>query len=410
MTRSSRIPVAAVIVCGGLIAWLSTGTRQSLALFLQPMSADMNWGREVFSLAMAVQLLLWGIAQPVAGAISDKLGAAGVIAFGAIVYIAGLLLMAGAASPLMLHLSLGLLLGIGLSASGFAVVFAAVARAVPQHRRSAALGITGAVGSVGQFAMIPVAQGFISHAGWTTSLLVLAVCMGLAIPLSIALKERPGSRGGTRETEQSLLQALDQARRHPGFIYLTTAFFVCGFQTLFIGTHLPAFVGDAGLPPEVGALALALIGGVNVFGSLLFGWLGGRYSKRGLLAFQYLLRSVAIIAYITLPITVVSTCIFASLIGLTWLGTVPLTSSLVSQMFGIRYIGMLFGITFFSHQLGGFLGAWLGGLLFDAFGNYDIIWWTAVWLGVTAALLHWPIEERSDEAAELARARTVPGI
>ena len=408
MKRSWRTP-AVVMICGGLIAWLSTGTRQSLALFLQPMSFDMNWGREVFSLAMGLQLLLWGLAQPIAGAVSDKIGAAGVIVFGAALYIIGLVLMSEAGSPLMLYLSLGLFIGIGLSAAGFAVVFAAVARAVPPRRRSTALGITGAVGSVGQFAMIPVAQGVIGFSGWTTSLLVLAACMSLVIPLSIAMKGRPPA-GGPREVEQSLLQALRQARSHPGFVYLTTAFFVCGFQTLFIGSHLPAFVTDSGLPPEVGALSLALIGGVNVVGSLMFGWLGGRYSKRGLLAFQYLLRSFAIVLYVMLPITTVSTCIFAGVIGLTWLGTVPLVSGLVAQMFGIRHIGMLFGITFFSHQLGGFLGTWLGGLLFDAYGNYDIIWWTSAWLGVTAALLHWPIDERDDTAAELVRASAVPGL
>lgn len=408
MKRSWRTP-AVVMICGGFIAWLTTGTRQSLALFLQPMSFDMNWGREVFSLAMGLQLLLWGMAQPIAGAISDKIGAAGVIVFGAALYIIGLVLMSEAGSPLMLYLSLGLFIGIGLSAAGFAVVFAAVARAVPPRRRSVALGITGAVGSVGQFAMIPVAQGVIGFSGWTASLLVLAACMSLVIPLSIAMKGRPEA-GGPREVEQSLLQALRQARSHPGFVYLTTAFFVCGFQTLFIGSHLPAFVTDSGLPPEVGALSLALIGAVNVVGSLMFGWLGGRYSKRGLLAFQYLLRSAAIVLYVLLPITTVSTCIFAGVIGLTWLGTVPLVSGLVAQMFGIRHIGMLFGITFFSHQLGGFFGTWFGGLLFDAYGNYDIIWWTSAWLGVTAALLHWPIEERDDAAAEPARAQAVPGI
>ena len=410
MTRSWRTPTV-IIICAGLIAWLSTGTRQSLALFLQPMSDDMNWGREVFSLAMALQLILWGVAQPVAGAISDKLGAAGVVVIGAVIYIAGLVMMAETSTPLMLHLSLGVFLGIGLSASGFAVVFAAVARAVSPRRRSAALGITGALGSVGQFAMIPVAQGVISYAGWNTSLLVLAASVALVLPLSIALMGRPDARVSSREPEQSLLQALNQARSHPGFLYLISGFFVCGFQTLFIGTHLPAFISDSGLPPEVGALSLALIGGVNVFGSLLFGWLGGMYSKRGLLAWlQYLLRSVAIVVYVLLPITTLSTCIFAGVIGLTWLGTIPLTSGLIAQMFGVRHMGMLFGIAFFSHQLGAFFGAWLGGLLFDVFGNYDIIWWTSAWLGVTAALLHWPIDERDDESAELARARAVPGI
>ncbi len=408
MKRSWRTP-AVVIICGGLIAWLSTGTRQSFALFLQPMSFDMNWGREIFSFAIALQLLLWGVAQPVAGAISDKIGAAGVIVFGAIVYIVGLVMMSEASSPLMLYLSLGLFIGIGLSAAGFAVVFAAVARVVPPRRRSTALGITGAIGSVGQFAMIPVAQGVIGYSGWTTSLLILAVCMSLIIPLAIAMKGRPEARR-PREVEQSLRQALRQARSHSGFIYLTTAFFVCGFQTLFIGSHLPAFASDAGLSPEIGALSLALIGGTNVVGSLLFGWLGSRYSKRGLLAFQYLLRTVAIALYVLLPITALSTCIFAGVIGLTWMGTVPLTSGLIAQMFGIRYIGMLFGIAFFSHQLGGFFGTWMGGLLFDAYGNYDIIWWTSAWLGVTAALMHWPIEEQDDATAELARAQAVPGI
>jgi len=374
------------------------------------MSGDMNWGREVFSLALALQLIIWGVAQPVAGAISDKLGAARVIVFGGVSYIAGLLLMAHAASPLMLYLGLGLFTGIGLSACGFAVIFAAIARVVPPSRRSAALGVTGALGSVGQFAMIPVAQGFIGLSGWAISLMVLAVCMVFIIPLSIGLARRPGTGKGTRAQGQSIRQALAQARNHSGFIYLTSAFFVCGFQTLFIGSHLPAFINDAGLSPEIGALSLALIGGTNIFGSLLFGWLGGRYSKRGLLAFQYLLRSASIIAYVLMPITALSSCIFAGIIGLTWMGTVPLTSGLVTQMFGVRYIGMLFGIVFFSHQLGGFLGTWLGGLLFDIYGDYNIIWWVSVWLGVTAALLHWPIEERDDAALPLVQARAVSSI
>ena len=401
---------ALMIICGGLIAWLSTGTRQSLALFLQPMSGDMNWGREVFSLALALQLIVWGVAQPIAGAVSDKLGAARVIAFGGVFYITGLLLMGNAASPLMLYIGLGLFTGIGLSACGFAVIFAAIARIVPPGRRSTALGVTGALGSVGQFAMIPIAQGFISLSGWSMSLMVLAVCMVLVIPLSIGMARHPGSGKGTRTQEQSIRQALVQARSHSGFIYLTSAFFVCGFQTLFIGSHLPAFINDAGLSPEIGALSLALIGGTNIFGSLLFGWLGGRYSKRGLLAFQYMLRSASIIAYVLLPITALSSCIFAGIIGLTWMGTVPLTSGLVTQMFGVRYIGMLFGIVFFGHQLGGFLGTWLGGLLFDIYGDYNIIWWASVWLGVTAALLHWPIEERDDTALPLVEARAVPSI
>ncbi len=409
MKSSWRTP-ALMIVCGGLIAWLSTGTRQSLALFLQPMSVDMNWGREVFSLALALQLIIWGVAQPIAGAVSDRLGAARVIVFGGVSYIAGLVLMAHAETPLMLHIGLGLFTGIGLSACGFAVIFAAIARAVPPGRRSTALGVTGALGSVGQFAMIPVAQGMIGLAGGATSLLVLATCMALVIPLSIGLAGPPGQRKSAREQEQSIRQALIQARRHSGFIYLTSAFFVCGFQTLFIGSHLPAFISDAGLSPEVGALALAMIGGTNIFGSFLFGWLGGRYSKRGLLAFQYLLRSAAIIAYVLLPVTALSSCIFAGIIGLTWMGTVPLTSGLVAQMFGVRYIGMLFGIVFLGHQVGGFLGTWLGGLLFDVYGDYNIIWGASVWLGVTAALLHWPIEERNDDAPPLAQVRAVPSI
>ena len=399
-----------MIICGGLIAWLSTGTRQSLALFLQPMSVDMNWGREVFSLALALQIIIWGVAQPIAGAVSDKLGAAYVIVFGGISYSVGLLLVAHAASPLMLYFGLGLFTGIGLSACGFAVIFAAIARVVPSSRRSAALGVTGALGSVGQFAMIPVAQGVISLSGWATSLMVLAVCMFLVIPLSIGLVQKSGSSKGTRAQEQTIRQALAYARSHSGFIYLNLAFFVCGFQTLFIGSHLPAYINDAGLSPEIGALSLALIGGANIFGSILFGWLGGRYSKRGLLAFQYLLRSAAIIAYVLLPVTALSSCIFAGIIGLTWMGTVPLTSGLVTQMFGVRYIGMLFGIVFFSHQVGGFLGTWLGGLLFDIFGDYNIIWWASVWLGVTAALLHWPIEERDDEALPFIQSRAMPSI
>jgi predicted MFS family arabinose efflux permease len=377
----SRTAVIA-IACGSFIVLLSFGIRSGFGLFLQPMSLDLGWGREVFALAMALQNLLWGASQPFVGAIADKWGTARTVIGGGVLYVLGVYLMSTTSSPPELYFSAGVLVGLGLSGTGFGVVLAAVGRSVPAERRSVALGITTAVGSLGQFLMPPIGQAFLSAYGWQTALALLAFG-------SIAMVFAAGGLRGRVETsgqgEQTIRQALTEARQHSGFLYLTAGFFVCGWHVAFIAVHLPAYLADGGIPTEVAAWCLALIGLFNVIGSYAAGVLGGRLSKKYCLSVLYLTRSVVILAFITVPLSV----------GLLWLSTVPLTSGLVAQIFGPRYMATLFGIVFFSHQIGSFLGVWLGGYLYDAYGSYDLIWWLSIALGLIAALLHWPIDERA---------------
>ena len=383
-----------VIVFGGLILWLSIGTRQSFGLFLQPLSDDLGWGREVFALAIAFQNLMWGLFQPLAGMIADRYGSGRVIAVGGLLYAAGVALMSQTATPIDIQLSAGMLIGMGMSATSFAVVLSAVGRVVSPERRSLAFGVTSAIGSLGQLTMVPAGQAFLEAYGWSTAFLILAVITLLMVPLATGLRGRQGAADLAARPEESLAQALKLAMGNSGYRYLVAGFFVCGFHVMFIATHLPAYLTDSGLSGRTAAMALVLIGLFNVFGSYACGALGGRYSKKYLLSILYFARSVAILAFIVFPLTPVTVALFASAIGLLWLGTVPLTSGLVAQMFGMRYLGTLFGIVFLSHQVGSFLGVWLGGLLFDATGDYIIVWWVAVVLGAAAALLHWPIDER----------------
>jgi MFS family permease len=393
-TSGRRIPVWAVMACGALVLWLCVGTRQSLGLFLQPMSAHYGWGREVLSLALAVQLLLWGVGATPFGALSDRFGAARVLLVGAIGYVAGLYFMSRAGSTAELVLSAGVLIGFGLSATSFSVVLPAVSRIVPARIRSTVMGVVAAGGSVGQFLMVPLAQGLIEGIGWALALVVLAASVGVMIPLSAGLAGRaPQDVAG--DSPQSVRAALVEAGKNPSFLYLSGAFFVCGFQTLFIATHLPAYVVDSGLSPTVGAAALAMVGLGNVAGSFVWGWLGDRYSKTYCLSALYLIRAIAIVAFLAAPVTAASAIAFATVTGFVWLGTVPLVGGIIGQVFGLRHMGMLFGVVFLSHQVGGFLGAWLGGSLFDITGSYAIVWGVAVWLGVTAALLHLPLDERA---------------
>lgn len=380
-----------VLACGSIILMLSLGTRQSFGLFLRPMSSDLGWGRETFAFALALQNLVWGVAQPFAGMIADKLGAVHVIVVAGLLYALGLVLMAYSETGFAFDVSAGLLVGLGLSGSAFGVVMGMVSRAFPPEKRSMALGIVGAGGSFGQFIMLPYGQVLISHFGWLNALLVLALSSFLIVPLASAMA---GKNTAAASSNQSMTEAIHEAMTHRGFWYLTTAFLVCGFQTIFIMVHLPAYLVDKGMTPVQGMTALALVGFFNIIGSYLCGFLGGHFSKKYLLSWIYGIRAIAILAFIALPVSPWSTWIFAAVMGLTWLGTVPLTNGLVAQIFGVKYLSTLFSIAFLGHQLGSFLGVWYGGYMFDATGSYLTVWMVAVALSVLAAVLCLPIDER----------------
>jgi MFS family permease len=386
-----RTPTA-VLVCGGLILMLALGTRQSFGLWLRPMSLDLGWGREVFSFAIALQNLVWGLAMPFAGAVADRHGAGRVLVAGALCYAAGVLAMAYASEPLAFQLSAGVLVGLGLSGTGFGVVLAVVARAYPPEKRSMAVGIAGACGSFGQFGMLPLGQALISTYGWISALLVLGIAAFAMIPLGAALA---GRNAAANESDQSIGAALREAAAHRGFWLATGAFLVCGFQTIFIMTHLPAYLVDRGLSAQQGMAALATVGLFNILGSYGAGALGGRYSKKLILAWIYAVRAVAIALFISAPLTPAGLYAFAAVMGLTWLGTVPLTNGLVGQIFGVKYLSTLFSIAFLGHQLGAFAGAWAGGAVFDATGSYQLVWMITIGLSVVACALCLPINERA---------------
>ena len=388
--KTWRTP-AVVLACGGMVLMLSVGTRQSFGLFLQPMTLDLGWTRETFSLAIAVQNIVWGLGQPFAGAIADKFGAARVIVAGGIFYALGLALMAYSTSGLAFDLSAGILVGLGLSGSGFGVVMGVVGRAAPPDKRSAALGLVGAGGSFGQFVMLPFGQALISQFGWLSALLVLAATSLVIIPLASALA---GRNAAAHTSSQSLSAAIREAAAHKGFWFLTVSFLICGFQTIFIMIHLPAYLVDQGMSPTQGMTALALIGFFNIVGSYGCGLLGGHYSKKNILVWLYGLRAVAIALFIALPLSTYTIWGFGIAMGITWLGTVPLTNGLVAQIFGVKYLSTLFSIVFLGHQVGSFLGAWYGGLMFDLTGSYTTVWIFCVVLSVVAAGLCVPVDER----------------
>lgn len=373
---------------------LALGTRQSFGLFLRPMSLDLGWGRETFSFAIALQNLAWGLAMPFAGAIADRFGAARVLVVGGLAYGLGLWAMAYSTSALSFDLAAGLLVGLGLACTGFGVVLGVVARAYPPEKRSFAVGVAGACGSFGQFAMLPWGQAMISQFGWLNALLVMGAAVFMTIPLSTALA---GRNRAADESELSLGGALAEAMAHRGFWLVTGSFLVCGFQTIFIMTHFPAYLVDRGLSPGQGMGALATIGLFNILGSLFAGSLGARYSRKRLLAWIYVIRAVAIAIFISIPVTVAGTYLFAAVLGVTWLATVPLTNSLVGQIFGVKYLSMLFSISFLGHQLGAFAGAWAGGAVFDLTGSYLPVWLASIALSVIAAALCMPIDERALE-------------
>lgn len=382
-----------VLVCASIVLILSFGIRTSFGIFLAPISTDLGLGRESFAFAIAVQSLLWGITQPFAGAIADRYGSGRVVAACGLLYALGLVTMAYASTGAGLLMSNGVLVGIALSGTGFPVLLSVVARSVSESRRSLFLGLASAGGASGQILMVPLGQLFVNAFGWSSALLYLAAMAAVTVPLAAALTGK-AAEGVERLHKQTLAEAVNEARRHGGYWYLTAGFFVCGFHVTFIATHLPAFITDTGASPTLGAVALALIGFGNIVGSLACGVLGGRYPKKVVLAGLYLTRSAVIALFILAPVTDASILLFSACIGVLWLGTVPLTSGLVAQIFGMQYMATLFGFVFFSHQVGSFLGAWMGGYVHDATGSYDLVWWTAVGLGVAASVLHLPIDDR----------------
>ncbi|WP_186349445.1 MFS transporter [Pseudomonas fragi] len=380
-----------VLLGSALILALSLGVRHGFGLFLPPMSAQFGWGREVFAFAIALQNLIWGLAQPFTGALADRFGAARVVIVGGVLYAVGLLLMGLSDSPLSLSLSAGLLIGIGLSGTSFSVILGVVGRALPAEKRSMGMGIASAAGSFGQFAMLPGTLGLIGWLGWSTALLVLGVLVAMIVPLVGMLKDRPlPNLGG----EQTLKEALREACSHSGLWLLAFGFFVCGFQVVFIGIHLPAYLVDQHLPATVGTTVLALIGLFNIFGTYTAGWLGGRMSKPRLLTALYLARAVVIVLFLWAPVTQFSAYLFGMAMGFLWLSTVPLTNGTVATLFGVRNLSMLGGIVFLFHQLGAFLGGWLGGVVYDQTGSYDLIWQVSIVLSLLAAALNWPVRER----------------
>jgi MFS family permease len=380
-----------VLVGSALILALSLGVRHGFGLFLAPMSAEFGWGREVFAFAIALQNLIWGLAQPFTGALADRFGAAKVVLIGGVLYALGLVFMGMADSPWSLSLSAGLLIGIGLSGTSFSVILGVVGRAVPPEKRSMGMGIASAAGSFGQFAMLPGTLGLIGWLGWSAALLALGLLVALIVPLVSMLKDAPAPLSGN---EQTLSEALREACSHSGFWLLAVGFFVCGFQVVFIGVHLPAYLVDQHLPASVGTTVLALVGLFNIFGTYTAGWLGGRMSKPRLLTGLYLVRAVVIGLFLWLPVTTTTAYLFGMAMGLLWLSTVPLTNGTVATLFGVRNLSMLGGIVFLFHQLGSFLGGWLGGVVYDRTGSYDLIWQVSILLSLLAAALNWPVRER----------------
>ena len=379
------------VFCASIILTLSMGVRQGFGLFLQPVSMDLGIGREAFGMAVALQNLLWGVAQPFIGALADRYGAGRLAAAGAALYVAGLLAASTIGSAFGLHLSLGVMIGLALTSTTFGVLLGAVGRFVPSEKRSLAFGITTAGGSLGQFLVVPGAQALLEEVGWRMALTVLAAVMSVAVVLAIGVAGKPDD--GKNGEAQSIGEALREAGASRNYLLLVTGYFVCGLHLAFIGTHLPAYLTDAGLPPSTGATALALVGLFNIFGSYLFGVWGGRWRKNMLLAGIYFARTVAIVAFLLAPVSTASALVFASVMGFLWLGTVPLTTGLVSGMFGVRYLSTLFGIVFFSHQVGSFFGAWAAGYAYDLFGSYDLAWIVAIAFGLAATLIHLPIRE-----------------
>ena len=386
------IPLPLIIIAGCFIATVTFGTRSTAGLFMLPMTEELGWTRENFAMALAIQNLVWGIAQPFAGGFADRFGTGRTLALGALIYAAGLVLWSATSSVEMFYLTGGVLMGIGIGTASFGVVMAAFGRAVPQEKRSFVFGIATAASSMGQFVFAPLGQAFIANFGWQMALVILAGIIMLVVPLSAMLRGRTMSAPG--EADMPFMEALAKALGNCSYRLLVIGFFVCGFHLAFITVHFPAFLIQCGLTPEAGSWALGLIGLFNVAGSLLAGWLGDRLPKQILLAGIYFLRAIGTAAFLLFPITEISAYLYAASLGLLWLATVPLTAGLVSLFFGPRYMGMLYGVAFLSHQIGSFFGVWLGGLTFDLTGSYDLVWYLGILIGLFSAAIHLPIKEK----------------
>lgn len=392
-TTKTTLPLARILICGGLIVTLSMGIRHGFGLWLQPITQAQGWTREAFAFAIAIQNLAWGVAGIFAGMAADRFGAFKVLLVGAALYALGLVGMAHASTPVMFALSAGVLLGMAQAGTTYAVIFGVIGRNVSAERRSWAMGIAAAAGSFGQFLMVPTEGFLIQRFGWQEALVILGAAALLIVPLAFALRE-PGFSGNSAvRRDQTIAQALTEAFKYPSFQLLMAGYFVCGFQVVFIGVHLPSYLKDKGLTPEVASYALALVGLFNVFGTYIAGTLGQRMPKKNILAFIYFARAVVISLFLLAPLTPMSVYLFAATMGLLWLSTVPPTTAAVASIFGIQHLSMLGGFVFFSHQIGSFLGVWLGGVLYDRLGSYDVVWGITIALGVFAGLVNLPVKE-----------------
>nr|WP_211233812.1 MFS transporter [Comamonas composti] len=383
-----------ILLCGGAVVTLSMGIRHGFGLWLQPMTQEMGWTRESFALAIAIQNLSWGVIGIFGGMLADRFGAFRVLIAGALLYALGLAGMALSPTTTWFALTAGLLIGAAQAGTTYAVIYGVLGRQIPAARRSWAMGVTAAAGSFGQFFMMPVEGSLIAQLGWSNALLVLAVCILLIIPLAFGLREPGFSQGAAAPARgQSVAEALREALRNPSFLLLTGGYFVCGFQVMFIGVHMPSYLKDHALAPQVASIALALVGLFNIGGTYVAGMLGQRMPKRYLLSTIYIARSVVTVIFLLTPLSPWSVYIFSAAMGVLWLSTVPLTNATVAQIFGVQHLSMLGGMVFFSHQLGSFLGVWLGGYLYDHTGSYDVTWYLSVALGVFAALVNLPVRE-----------------
>ncbi len=393
LTPAKALSMFQLLACGAAIVTLSMGIRHGFGLWLQPITQAQGWTRETFAFAIAVQNLSWGVCGIFAGMAADRFGAFRVIVAGALLYALGLAGMALSPTGLLFTLTTGVLTGAAQAGTTYAVIYGVIGRHIPADQRSWAMGVAAAAGSFGQFLMVPVEGFLISSLGWQEALLVLSAAVLLMAPLALGLREKSLAAGQPARREQTIAQALREAFRYPSFQLLMAGYFVCGFQVVFIGVHMPSYLKDKGLSPQVASYALALIGLFNVFGTYIAGALGQRIAKKKILAAIYLSRAVVIAVFLAAPLSPLSVYIFASLMGLLWLSTVPPTNAMVAQIFGIQHLSMLGGFIFFSHQIGSFMGVWLGGYLYDRSGSYDIVWYLAIALGVFAALVNLPVRE-----------------
>ncbi|ENV34444.1 MFS transporter [Acinetobacter gerneri] len=392
-------PLIIMLIGSAFILALSLGVRHGFGLYLVPMSHEFGWSHQVFSLAIAIQNLFWGAVQPFTGALADKYGSKKVVAVGGVLYTIGLLLMAISSTAWLLDFSVGIIIGLALSATSFSVLLSAVGRAAHPSKRSMAMGIASAAGSFGQFIMLPTTLLLLQHIGWSAALVVSAILVALIIPLALTLNAPPyhvpKSLKNANAPELSFKQILNIAAHHKPFLWLALGFLVCGFQVVFLGIHLPGYLIDHGFDASTGTIFLALIGLFNIVGTYSAGWLGDRYSKPHLLMWLYGIRGIAIIAFLLLPLSIWTVYAFGVVMGLLWLSTVPLTNGIVANMFGVKYLTMLSGVVFFTHQVGSFFGGWLGGLNHDMTGNYNMIWGCAIFLSFFAVAVHYFVNEEA---------------